>query len=93
MKTTVVKGVLTSYELVLTILFRWCARSCVAILCCSYAVTCPVTGWIIKMCFETEVVCATGVARKETLVVFSIMFESNSTLYLEERGKQGGIVV
>ncbi len=29
MKTTVVKGVLTSYELVLAILFRWRARSCV----------------------------------------------------------------
>jgi hypothetical protein len=29
MKTTVVKGVLTSYELVLAILFRWRAQSCV----------------------------------------------------------------
>ena len=29
MKTTVVEGVLTSYELVLAILFRWRARSCV----------------------------------------------------------------
>ncbi len=29
MKTTVVKGVLTSYELVLAILFRWRAWSCV----------------------------------------------------------------
>ncbi len=29
MKTTVVKGVLISYELVLAILFRWHARSCV----------------------------------------------------------------
>jgi hypothetical protein len=29
MKTTVVEGVLTSYELVLAILFRWRAQSCV----------------------------------------------------------------
>ncbi len=41
MKTTVVKGVLTSYELVLAILFRW------PISCGSDAVTCPVTGRII----------------------------------------------
>jgi hypothetical protein len=42
MKTTVVKGVLTSYELMLAILFRWRVRSCG-----SDAVTDPVTGWII----------------------------------------------
>ncbi len=29
MKTTVVEGVLTSYELVLAILFRWCAPLCI----------------------------------------------------------------
>ena len=28
MKTTVVNGVLTSYELMLAILFRWRVRSC-----------------------------------------------------------------
>ena len=28
MKTTVVNGVLTSYELMLAILFRWCVQSC-----------------------------------------------------------------
>ena len=48
MKTTVVEGLLTSYELVLAILFvRWRARSCIAISCGSDAVTCQVTGRII----------------------------------------------
>ena len=47
MKTTVVKGVLTSYELMLAILFRWCVRCATTILCGSDAVTDPVTGRII----------------------------------------------
>jgi hypothetical protein len=49
----------------------------------------PVLGLLLKMCFETETVRATGVAHKETLVVFSIVFEGNATPYLEERGEQG----
>jgi hypothetical protein len=49
----------------------------------------PVFKLLLKMCFETETVCATGVARKETLVVFPVVFESNVTPYLEERGEQG----
>jgi hypothetical protein len=49
----------------------------------------PVLRLLLKMCFETETVCATGVARKETLVVFSVVFEGNATPYLEERGEQG----
>jgi hypothetical protein len=49
----------------------------------------PVFKLLLKMCFETEMVCATGVARKETLVVFPVVFESNATPYLEERGEQG----
>jgi len=47
MKTTVVEGVLTSYELVLSILFRWRARSCIRDIVWPDAVTCLVTGRII----------------------------------------------
>ena len=35
----------------------------------------PVLKLLLKMCFETETVCAIGVARKETLVVFPVVFE------------------
>ena len=49
----------------------------------------PVLKLLLKMCFEAEKVSPTGVARKETLVVFSVVFESNVNLYLEERGEQG----
>jgi hypothetical protein len=49
----------------------------------------PVLKLLLKMCFETETVCATGGARKETLVVFAVVFESNAIPYLEERGEQG----
>ena len=52
-------------------------------------VNAPVLKLLLKMCFETETVCALGVARKETLVVFSVVFESNVNPYLEERGEQG----
>ena len=52
-------------------------------------VAAPVLNLLFKMCFETETVSATGVARKETLVVFSVVFEGNATPYLEERGEQG----
>jgi hypothetical protein len=44
----------------------------------------PFLNLLLKMCFETETVCATGGARKETLVVFAIVFESNATPYPEE---------
>ncbi len=49
----------------------------------------PVFKLLLKMCFEAETVGATGVAHKETLVVFAVMFKSNATPYLEKRGEQG----
>jgi hypothetical protein len=37
------------------------------------------------MCFETETVCATGVAHKEALMIFPDMLIGNSTPNLKER--------
>ncbi len=57
MKTTVVKGVLTSYELMLAILFRWRVLCATTILCGSDAVTDPVTGRIILNYSYTHSIC------------------------------------
>ncbi len=47
MKTTVVKGVLTSYELMLATYLGWVLYCAVTILCGSDTVPDLVTGWII----------------------------------------------
>jgi hypothetical protein len=53
----------------------------------------PIFSFLLDMCFEAELMCATSVACKETPVIFPIIFLSNETADLKNRWKHVRIIV